>query len=94
MSRLLAGYYAPRVIVDIAEMPGFNINALTTDEAREQTRSVTRDRAYCGVPHPYHGGLSTVCCREHGAMLCVAKNESGRIWRCPACNEGAFEPNG
>lgn len=32
-----------------------------------------------------------VTCMVHGAMLCVT--EDRRIWRCPACNEGAYVPN-
>lgn len=32
-----------------------------------------------------------VTCVEHGAMLCVS--EDRRLWRCPACNEGAYLVN-
>ena len=35
--------------------------------------------------------VDTVCCVEHGAMLNVAITATGKIWRCPACNVGAFE---
>jgi hypothetical protein len=78
-------------LLDIATMPGFNPDALTTAEAHEQALSVTRGRVLFGRI-PGQGGLETVSCVDHGAMLCVAKNDSGRIWRCPACNEGAFAP--
>ncbi len=30
----------------------------------------------------------TVWCATHGACLCVSENRA--IWRCPACNEGAY----
>ncbi len=78
-------------LVDIAAMPDFRADALTTADSLEQARSVTRGRVYHGFPAS-GGGLPTVCCVEHGAMLCVAINAAGKLWRCPACNEGAFAP--
>lgn len=58
-----------------------------------QSLSVTEGKVFYGkldwmIPQ----AVETVCCVEHGAMLNVAINKEGKIWRCPACNVGAFEP--
>jgi hypothetical protein len=74
-------------LVDLEQMPGFD------PAVPNGTRSVTEGRVFLGR-NPDQGGLETVSCRDHGAMLCVAVNPAGKIWRCPACNEGAFAPEG
>lgn len=79
----------PSTLIDIADMPGFDPAALTDDAALDRVRSVSRGVIYFGLP-PSGQGLETVCCVIHGATLCVGRNEHGTIWRCPACNEGAF----
>ena len=33
----------------------------------------------------------SVKCVKHGACLCVAKTDKGKIWRCQVCNEGALQ---
>ena len=35
--------------------------------------------------------VDTVTCVNHGATLCTASIGGGKIWRCPTCNEGAFQ---
>ncbi len=72
---------------DIRTMPGFN------PKVPNGADSVSRGIIYFGTPRHGPDGLVTVCCVNHGATLCVAKlREGGMIWRCPACNEGAFVP--
>ena len=60
-------------------------------DAEARAHSVARGKVFYGR-RPGQAGLDTVSCAEHGATLCVAKNEAGKLWRCPTCNEGAFEP--
>ena len=73
---------------DIRSMPGFN------PQVPNGADSVSSGLVYFGQPKHETSELSlpTVCCVEHGAMLCVAKHEAGVLWRCPTCNEGAFVP--
>lgn len=73
-------------LLDIAEMPGFD------PKVPNGTTSITDGRIFWGR-NEGQGGLDTVSCVEHGAVLCVAElREGGKLWRCPACNEGAFAP--
>lgn len=72
---------------DIRTMPNFN------PKVPNGADSVSRGIIYFGTPRHAPDSLPTVCCVNHGATLCVAKlREGGMIWRCPACNEGAFIP--
>jgi hypothetical protein len=72
-------------VLDIRDMPGFD------PKVPNGTDSVTGKRVYFGQPRQASTmSIPTVCCADHGAMLCVAKNDAGKIWRCPTCNEGAF----
>jgi hypothetical protein len=72
------------MISDIETMPGFD------PKVPNGAKSVSAGLIYRGLPASGNG-LETVCCAAHGAVLCVASNDAGKIWRCPACNEGAFQ---
>jgi len=73
-------------IIDIGKMPRFNA------EVMNGTDSVSKGKVFYGKNDWMPDfALETVCCEEHGAMLCFPFSEEGRIWRCPTCNEGAFE---
>lgn len=73
-------------LLDIKDMPGFNATV------PNGTDSVSTGRVFFGR-NPDQGGMDTVSCRNHGATNCVAVLENGgRLWRCLACNEGAYEP--
>lgn len=57
--------------------------------------SVSQGLVYFGHPKNIGEGLikysvETVCCMNHGAMLCMAKWDKGTLWRCPTCNEGGL----
>ncbi len=67
----------PKRLWDIKTMPDFS-SAVTNG-----TNSISRGRVYWT-------NKNKVTCRKHGAMLCVS--ESRQMWRCPACNEGAYMP--
>jgi hypothetical protein len=59
-------------------------------------RSISEGKVYFGHPLQISRELlkysvETVCCKEHGAMLCMARWKDGTMWRCPTCNEGAFK---
>lgn len=74
------------ILTDIKNMPDFN------SSVPNGTDSVSKGLVFYGR-NPDQGGLATVSCTRHGAILCVAVHPNGaKIWRCPACNEGAYEP--
>ena len=60
---------------DIKDIPNFNPNVKNG-----------LDSVSSGLVYWTDNNLVT--CHRHGAMLCV--NESRTIWRCPACNVGAY----
>ncbi len=62
-------------IIDIASMPNFN------PAVKNGQRSVSEGKIIWTEKN-------LVTCIKHGACLCV--NQQRTIWRCPACNEGAF----
>lgn len=65
----------PVKIIDIADMPKFNPIVTNGIHSVSEGKIFWTDNNF-------------VTCREHGACLCVSKNR--KIWRCPACNEGAY----
>jgi hypothetical protein len=66
----------------------------TISDVPNGAHSVSEDKVFYGLmdwmSHEPKA-LETVCCVKHGAMLNVAITKDGKIWRCPACNVGAFE---
>ena len=84
-------------LIDIKDMPGFDptvTNGLDNVSKGEIYFGICRVRQYNGFREFTE---QTVVCDEHGAMLCVGINKSKddnmieKIWRCPACNRGAYE---
>ena len=70
-------------ITDIKDMPGFN------PEVKNGTDSVSTGQVFYGKNNWMPDwALPTVCCKDHGAMLCVS--EDRKLYRCPACNAGAY----
>jgi len=65
----------PKRLVDIAEMPNFN------PSVKDGIHSVSEGKIFWT-------DNNLVTCKEHGA--CLAVNKELTIWRCPACNEGAY----
>lgn len=63
-------------LLDLADMPSWNPRA-----GAHGLHSVSEDKVFWDGPNK-------VACRQHGAMLAV--NPDCTIWRCIACNEGAF----
>jgi hypothetical protein len=61
---------------DIKDMPGFNIIV------KNGVDSVSSGK----VKESINGPL----CIIHGAMNCVAVLRTGKLYRCLACNEGAY----
>lgn len=62
--------------------------------AENGLNSVSQGLVYFGHPEGVSESLlrysvETVCCIEHGAMLCMTTWKKGTLWRCPTCNEGA-----
>ncbi len=62
--------------------------------AENGLRSVSEGKVYFGHPKGLTKDMlkvsvKTVCCIEHGAMLCMANWKKGAVWRCPTCNVGA-----
>lgn len=80
-------------ISNIKDAPNFN------PEVKNGLDSVSTGKVYYGIctTKEHNRGnwkcqtLPTIVCKDHGAMLCVGVDEDGKIWRCPACNEGAYE---
>jgi hypothetical protein len=71
-----------RLLLNVEEMPNRDpavVNGL---------RSVTDGAVRWGRPRL--GGMETVICMRHGAMLRVGE----KLWRCPTCNVGAYTPDG
>jgi hypothetical protein len=64
------------LLIDIAEMPGFNL-----DESARGVRAVSNKKVRW-LPG------RKVSCRRHGA--CAAVNPERTLWRCLACGNGAF----
>lgn len=62
-------------LIDIRDMPKFN------PAVKNGLTSVSEGKIFW-TPH------NKVTCKEHGACLCL--NMDRTIWRCPACNEGAY----
>lgn len=67
------------VLVNIAAAPNFNPGANT--KAPRGDHSVSGGKIIWDAKNK-------VCCRSHGAMLCVSDNR--RLWRCIACGAGAY----
>ncbi len=67
-----------------------NVEAMPNRDPSVQNglRSVTEGKVTVGIPSS--GGLQTIMCVKHGAMLRVGE----KLWRCPTCNEGAYTPDG
>jgi len=63
----------------------------TISDVPNGANSVSEGKVIYGKLSTNPLALPTVSCIEHGAMLNVAIIEKGKIWRCPACNVGAFE---
>ena len=72
-------------LLNLRDMPDFN------PAASNGTDSITTGKIFFGRKEG-QGGLETVSCMRHGAVLCVASYPTGRIWRCRSCNKGALEP--
>jgi hypothetical protein len=73
-------------LLDIAAMPAFD------PKVPNGATSVSDGLVFFGR-NANQGGMDTVSCVEHGAILCVSRlNEGGKLWRCPACNDGAYAP--
>lgn len=70
--------------IDIAKMPGYEFR-----DGFKGINSVSSGKVYL---HQYNVGLYPAC-SKHGAILCIAVREDGKIWRCrePGCDEGCFE---
>ncbi len=51
-------------------------------------RSVSEGKVFWNPYENPYGTTDRATCVVHGAMLCVSQD--GRIWRCPACNEGGY----
>ena len=62
-------------LVDIKDMPRFN------EAVKNGLTSVSDGKIFWT-------SNNLVTCRDHGACLCL--NVDRTIWRCPACNEGAY----
>ncbi|MEK6830110.1 MAG: hypothetical protein AABY15_08400 [Nanoarchaeota archaeon] len=80
-----------RQLVNIKDMPGFDpsvTNGLDNVSKGEVYFGICRVKQYNGFRE---FSQPTIVCDDHGAMLCVGINEYGKIWRCPACNRGAYE---
>lgn len=83
-------------LVDIADMPGFNV-----DGPQNGIRSVTAELIEWGSEYgtttvwkDEHRSIATVRCVLHGATNCVAVlGGGGKLYRCPTCNEGAYRPD-
>ena len=84
-------------LMDIKDMPNFDpivTNGLDNVSKGEVYFGICRVSQYNGFREFTQ---PTIVCDDHGAMLCVAltKSDEGnmieKIWRCPACNKGAFE---
>lgn len=76
------------VLMDIADMPGFNV-----DGPQNGIRSVSAGLVEFGAEPRYWRSIPTARCVRHGACNCVARTKTGRIYRCPTCNEGAYRPD-
>ena len=72
------------MILDLQEMPNFNPNVPNGAD------SVTAGLVYENLVPNKYGGVSVVECVRHGAMNAVSQDRT--IWRCLACNEGAYVP--
>ena len=62
-------------LIDIKDMPRFN-------------PSVTNGLSSVSEGKIFWTSNNFVTCKVHGACLCLNMDRS--IWRCPACNEGAY----
>jgi len=82
------------MLQDIVDMPDFN--STVEDGAHSVSEGKVKEGYIATDEHnrifECLNWVPTVYCISHGAILCVANNEKGKIWRCPACNEGAYEP--
>lgn len=73
------------IVQDIALMPNFNNNVANG------SKSVSEGKVFWGkMDWMLKESIDCVCCVKHGACLCVAILDSGRLYRCEACNEGAY----
>lgn len=70
------------MLVDLADMPGFNPSSNRGTGAHAQ-RDVSAGRVSL---HPQH----KVACSQHGAMNCV--NPERTIWRCLTCHVAGYVP--
>lgn len=78
-------------LVDIEQMPGYDPAAITT-KVKGGIRSVSEGRVrYGDLQWMDADARATVICRVHGACLCVGSSEAGKLWRCTACGEGAWQ---
>lgn len=71
-----------RSLVNVEAMPNRD------PSVKNGLRSVTEGKVRWGRPRL--GGLETIMCVRHGAMLRVGE----KLWRCPTCNEGCYTPDG
>lgn len=65
----------PKKVLDIADMPSYN--PIVT----KRVHGVSEGKIFWTDENK-------ITCKEHGACLCVNKERT--LWRCPACNEGAY----
>ena len=72
-------------LFDIADMPNFN------NQVTNGSRSISERWVFYGkLGWMLTESVNTICCLDHGACLCVAITENGRIYRCEVCNEGCY----
>ena len=65
-------------LIDLADMPNFKPSTKSGGE-----HSVSEGKVFV-----HKRLVETVCCADHGAMLCV--NPERTLWRCIACGAGAY----
>lgn len=72
-------------IIDIEKMQGYEKLA-----GFKGDNSVSQKKVFL----THHNNLVYPCCHRHGAMLCVAIREDGKVWRCreDGCDNGCFQP--
>lgn len=72
-------------LFDISSMPKFN------PSVPNGANSVSEGKVFFGkLDNQSSYAVESPQCKKHGALLCVAKTESGKIWRCEVCNEGCY----
>ena len=77
--------YSKATLIDINKMPGYEFR-----EGFKGLQSITDKKVFLTA---YECGTYPACYR-HGAILCIAVREDGKLWRCRelGCEEGCFIP--